>query len=249
MQGGQFSLKGKTILLTGATSGIGKECAKILAELGASLVLSGRSEDKLKSVSEELGLGHFPLICADLGDENSLLELAQKTPPLDGFAACAGVHYSSLLKFSDTEEIEKTVNLNCTAQIKLTRFLLKNRKFNKGASLVFISSTSAFLPQPAISAYSASKAALIAFAKALAVEIAPRKCRVNAICPALVRTPMTESFLNQNPELAKIDEAKYPLGYGKPEYVANAAAFLLSDASVWITGTSLTVDGGLTGSK
>lgn len=249
MQESQFSLKGKTILLTGATSGIGKECAGIFARLGANLVLSGRSESKLKTVSKELGLENRHSICADLSDENSLSLLAQKAPPLDGFVACAGVHYSSLLKFSDESEIEKTINLNCTAQIKLTRFLLKNKKFNKGASLVFISSTSAFLPQPAISAYSASKAALIAFAKALSAEIAPRKCRVNAICPGLVKTPMTESFLNQNPDLAKIDEAKYPLGYGKPEYVANAAAFLLSDASVWITGTSLTVDGGLTGSK
>lgn len=249
MQGSQFSLKGKTILITGATSGIGKECARIFAELGANVVLSGRSEEKLKAVANELCLGNRPLICADLSDENSLSLLARETPPLDGFAACAGIHYSSLLKFSDENEIEKIINLNCTAQIKLTRHLLRNKKFNKGASLVFMSSTSAFLPQPAISAYSASKAALIAFTKALSAEIAPRKCRANAICPALVKTPMTESFLNQNPELAKIDEAKYPLGYGKPEYVANAAAFLLSDASIWITGTSLTVDGGLTGSK
>lgn len=249
MKDSQFSLKDKTILVTGASSGIGKECARTFASLGANLVLSGRDSDKLKTVATELDLENSQLICADLGKDEEIENLAKASLNLDGFVACAGINKMSLLKFAEDEDIEKTINLNCTAQIKLTKELLKNKKLNKSASLVFISSRSAFLPQPAVSAYAASKAGLIAFAKALAVEIAPRKCRANTICPALVKTPMTEDFLNQNPELAKLEEAKHLLGYGKPEYVANAAAFLISDASVWITGTSLVVDGGFSASK
>ncbi|MBR6389245.1 MAG: SDR family oxidoreductase [Opitutales bacterium] len=244
-----FSLKGKTILITGATSGIGLCCAKTIFELGATPVLSGRGAEKLDEAAAQIGAKDAPQIRADFAEEADIESLAKSVPQLDGLVSCAGVNMPSMLKFADAKDIENTIKINATSQILLAQFLLKSKKINAGASLVFISSTSAFLPQPAMCAYAASKAALIGFVKALAPEIAPRKCRANTLCPGLVKTPMTRGFLEENPDLAKIDEAKYPLGYGEAQDVANAAAFLLSGAARWITGTQIVIDGGLTGSK
>lgn len=244
-----FSLKGKTILITGATSGIGLCCAKTILDLGATPVLSGRDAEKLDAAAAQIGAKDALKIRADFAEEADIESLAKSVPQLDGLVSCAGVNMPAMLKFADAKDIENTIKINATSQILLAQFLLKSKKINAGASLVFISSTSAFLPQPAMCAYAASKAALIGFVKALAPEIAPRKCRANALCPGLVKTPMTRGFLEENPDLAKIDEAKYPLGYGEAQDVANAAAFLLSGAARWITGTQIVIDGGLTGSK
>ena len=200
---GNFSLKGKTILVTGATSGIGLLCAKTFFEMGADLVLSGRDAEKLDAAASQTGNPNAQKIRADFADEASLESLAKSVPQLDGLVSCAGVNLPSMLKFADARDIESTIKINAASQILLAQFLLKSKKINAGASLVFISSTSAFLPQPAMCAYAASKAALIGFVKALAPEIAPRKCRVNAVCPGLVKTPMTRGFLEQNPALPK----------------------------------------------
>jgi len=244
MQKNPFSLEGKTILITGASSGLGETCAKTFAAAGAKLILSGRNRERLEGVLSSLeGQGHI-IIEADISDANGIKKLASETPAFDGFLHSAGTTYRSVLKFSDDACIESLVNLDCLAPIKLTKELLKNKKLNKNASLLYISSLAAFMAQPGLSVYSAAKASLVAFVRCLAVEVAPRGCRANALCPGMVETPMTKIFIEKDMEYSKRDMAKYLLGYGKPEDVANTAQYFMSEASRWVTGISMIIDGG-----
>ncbi|MBC9910595.1 SDR family NAD(P)-dependent oxidoreductase [Chitinophaga varians] len=242
-----FSLKGKKILVTGASSGIGRQICISLADQGAVLVISGRNEDRLKqTLSVMPGEGHTAQPC-DLTDDAALQQMVLSLDSLDGVVFCAGVITYLPAQFTTQAKIADIFNVNFNSQIILVQQLMKKKKLNKKASLFFISSLSSQLGIPATLLYASSKAALNAAVKVLAAELAPQKIRVNAVCPGIVRTPLIDAAKDVMEE-DKFNEAEkeYPLGYGAPEDVANTAIFYLSDASRWATGNIMILDGGYT---
>ena len=239
-----FSLSGKTVLVTGASSGIGKATALLCAQMGASVIVTGRNEERLQNVYDSLpGDGHL-MIVADLTDASQRARLVREVPPLDGIAYCAGIGHRKPSKFLTEEDIALVMNANFNAAVLLQAALSSSKRIQQGASLVFLSSKTAETPTTANALYSASKGALISYAKCLALELAPRRIRVNCICPAMVWTPLVLSDGVTEEEL-KEQESRYPLKrYGRPEDIANLAVFLLSDASSWMTGSCIDITGG-----
>lgn len=236
-----FGLEDKTILITGATSGIGLECARVFAESGAKLALCGRNSARLEGLRAEFPQAAVFGLDIARGD---LEDFAGALPALDGAVLAAGIDARAPLKFLSEESAEEILRTNLVANIKLAGIFARKRKINKGGSVVLLGSVAGFLADAGHLAYGVSKAGVLMLAKELAVEMAPRGIRVNAISPGLVKTPMTRKFIEENPGLAAADEKKYLLGYGEPRSVANAAQFLLSDASRWITGANIVADGG-----
>jgi len=242
-----FSLEGKTILVTGASSGIGRAIAITCAEAGAVLVISGRNTERLSETLHNLkGEGHSMCI-ADLTNETELASLVNFVPKLDGFVSNAGIANPLMLQFVESTDIELILNTNAISVINLTRLLLQEKKLKKEASVVFTSSINgnrcAYIGS---TLYAASKAMLTGFMKAAALELAPKGIRVNSIEPGMIETELLKDGNISREELDK-DKLKYPLKrYGKPEEVAWAAVYLLSDATRWMTGSSLVLDGGYT---
>lgn len=236
-----FSLSGKTILITGAASGIGKATAYLCNQLGASLVLVDLNEDGLNN----LGIDNAVSFPADLTDVSKVEEIASASPKLDGVVSNAGIVFSLLAKFNEQSDLERIFRINTFSHINLIQSLIRNKKLNKGASIVLTSSMSGvYCGIAGGSLYGATKAALAGYAKALAIELAPRGIRVNTIHPGMVETPLTKNTALSEDVLSE-DMKNYPLGrYGKPEEIAAAMAYLLSDATVWMTGTQLLIDGG-----
>ncbi len=242
-----FSLTGKTILVTGASSGIGRAVAVNCSQMGAVLIITGRNANRLSETAEMLYGANHRQFCADLTNESELLALVDMLPKLDGVVSNAGIAKPLVLQLTDPEDIIETMQINALAPINLMRLLVQNKKLNKGASLVFISSINgnncAYVGS---SVYAASKAALTGFMKGLALELAPRSIRVNCINPGMIETNLLKSGNIGEEDLEK-DRLKYPLKrYGKPEEVAYAVVYLLSDATQWVTGTGLLIDGGYT---
>ena len=231
-----FSLIGKTILVTGASSGIGRATAQLCAQMGASVIVTGRDESRLQQVFDALpGLGHQRVI-ADLTCVEQRCRLVQEVPFLDGIAYCAGIGHRKPSRFLTEEDIHKVMNTNFNAVVLLIAALISAKKINKKASFVFLSSRTADIPSSANALYSASKGALKSYARCLSLELAPRQIRVNCICPAMVWTPLVLGDGVTKEEL-EVLETKYPLKrYGQPEDIANLAVFLLSDASSWMMG-------------
>ncbi|HET6991085.1 MAG TPA: SDR family oxidoreductase [Bacteroidia bacterium] len=240
-----FHLNGKIILITGASSGIGREVAVSADKMGAQLILSGRNEKELKSTLSLLAGKDHRIISADLLSRADREKLANEIPAIDGLVHCAGVVQPFPIKFLDQQKMDATLNINYEAPVLMMSAILKQKKLNKDASLVFLSSISGQHPHKGGTMYAGSKAAIEAFVKVLALELNPQGIRANCISPAMVRTPM---FDQAETEMSKeeMDKhiAKYPLGAGLPEDVANAAIFLLSPAARWITGINITLDGG-----
>lgn len=244
---GIFSLENKTILVTGASSGIGKQIALTLAAQGASLIITGRNKARLHDTLHLLkGTDHLAYVC-DLAIHEEMASMVSKLPVLQGAVYCAGVIQYLPAKFISQEKIDQVFNINYHAQILLLQQLLKNKLIAKGSSLLFISSISSKLGVPGTLVYASSKAAINSAAKVLAVELSKQKIRVNSLCPGLVRTSMLESAQEAADEdsFAEI-ERSYPLGIGLPEDIANTACFFMADASKWITGVNLVIDGGHT---
>lgn len=239
-----FSLHGKTILVTGASSGIGRAIAEACAKMGATIVLNGRNADRLKSVCNELAEGNHTVVMADLTDYATVSAAVEMMPKLDGVVHCAGIGHRKIAKMLEADEIDRVMSVNFKAPVMLQTELLKQKKVNKAASIIFVSSMAADSGSIGNGVYSASKGALISYMNCLMLELAPRQIRVNAICPAMVWTDLIlKDGLDEN-ELKK-DEQNYPLKrYGKPEDVANLAIYLLSDASSWMTGSSIKLTGG-----
>jgi NAD(P)-dependent dehydrogenase (short-subunit alcohol dehydrogenase family) len=242
-------LANKTILVTGASSGIGRAVSEYFSSQGARLVISGRDHERLEQTSSSLvGEGHYA-ICADLRTEQDIScfmdQIFEDVGSLDALVHCAGIMKTLPLQALKEKDFDDCFNTN----VKSAQFLVKNfRKRNRykdNSSVVLLSSVAATCGEPANTTYAASKAALEGLSKSLAIELAKQNIRVNCLAPGLVKTEMMLGFAKQltKEQLEKI-ENKHPLGLGLPEDVAYAAGFLCSDLSKWITGTTLFVDGG-----
>ena len=238
-----FSLQGKTILVTGASSGIGRAIAIACAEAGASVVLNGRNQERLQATLEALaGDGHI-VVPADLTIAEQRSALAEQVPVLDGVVHCAGIGSRVLCKMLEEQDVSRVMQVNFEAPVLLQAELLREKKIAKEASIVFIASAAATMPSVGNSIYSASKAAIIAYAKCLAQELANRKIRVNCISPAMVWTDL--AFVGATEEQLREAEQNYPLKrYAQPEDIAPMAVYLLSDAASWVTGSNMELTGG-----
>lgn len=243
-------LKDKVVLITGASSGIGKQTAIFFSQQGAKVIITGRNQDRLTETFNNLqGDNHFSL-CANLDSPDDIEQLIKSAVSemglLDGVVHCAGVQKTLPIKVLKENHFDEIFNANVKSAQFLAKSISRKGRFNpQGLSLIFLSSVAAVCGEPAISTYAASKAALQGLSKSLALELARLKVRVNCIAPGHVQTEMAKEFSQQlTSEQYMAIADKHPLGLGTPKDVAYAAAFLISDMSRWVTGTTLYVDGG-----
>ncbi|KQR07616.1 MULTISPECIES: SDR family NAD(P)-dependent oxidoreductase [Xanthomonas] len=240
-----FSLAGKRILVTGASSGIGRQIAISCAELGAHLAISGRDLARLTSTLEVLpGDGHVA-IAADLDRQEDIDRLVSEVGVLDGMAHAAGISRLVPLRLVNRTHLDDIFSSNTFAPMLLTRGLLAKKRIAANGSLVFVASVASHIGPMASSAYAASKSALLGMVRSLAQEVAKSGIRANCIAPGYVRTPLLDGLQGSGGNMEGLFELT-PLGMGEPEDVAYAATFLLADASRWITRNYFVVDGGLT---
>lgn len=239
-----FTLEGKTILVTGASSGIGRCIAIACSKMGATVIINGRNEQRLAETMTEMQGEENLSLAADLSDSNSLTGMVSRLPKLDGIVHCAGIGQRVLCKQLQEADLDTMMDVNFKAPVMLQTEILKQKKINKGASIVFIASIASDSPSIGNAVYSASKGAIISYANCLALELAPRQIRVNCILPAMIWTDLILKGGITEEEL-KEDEKKYPLKrYGKPEDIANLSIYLLSNAAAWMTGSSIKITGG-----
>ncbi len=245
MNNNPFSLVGKTILVTGASSGIGQATAVACAAMGARVIITGRNPERLQQTRDRIEAQCEAIIPAELTQKEDVENLVKSLPPLDGAVMCAGNSTTLPLQFGTREKFDEMFDVNFFAPVELMRLMYKKKVLQKNASVVLIASiggTHSFMPGNGV--YGASKAALNSFMKYAAREFASRKVRVNSICPGMVDTPLIHRGTITEEQLAE-DAKRYPLGrYGQPEDIANGAVYLLSDASSWLTGHDLVIDGG-----
>ena len=248
-----IDLTNKHILITGASSGIGKEIALLASKLGARVSLVGRKKEILEKVLSQLdGTGHYlhEFDFANLNEIEYLVKsVVENSGVIDGFVHSAGIEMTRPLKMLKVSHYKDVFEINTISALEITRYITKNDNISNDASIIFISSIVGLLGQAGKTAYSASKGALIAASKCLALEFASKGIRVNTILPALVETEMSSQILESLSEESKINILKmHPLGFGKATDIANSAVFLLSSASKWITGVEFIVDGGYSAS-
>lgn len=240
-----YTLEGKRVLITGASSGIGRATAIECSKLGASCVLCGRNEERLQETLSMLeGSGHVT-IAVDLLKSDDLQRIAAQCDKLDGVVLNAGINLMAPIYFLKEEDVNQVFATNTLAPMHLMQSLLKARKINAKASLVFTSSIDAVNPDVSSSAYAASKAALTSFMRSCAKELAPRQIRANAVHPGLVETGMKHNGMVSDEDLEKNKDLYLLKRYARPEEIAWAIIYLLSDASAFVTGSVLTIDGGI----
>lgn len=238
-----FSLEGKTILVTGASSGIGRGIAITCSKMGAKVVINGRNVGRLQETLSQME-GDNIVATGDLTDAAKIEALVRELPTLDGIVHCAGIGQRIPCKQLTEGDVNQVMDVNFKAPVLLQAELLRQKKVNKGASIVFVASIASWSPSFGNSVYSASKGAIISYANCLSLELAPRKIRVNCISPAMVWTDLIVKGEVDEDQL-KEDEQKYPLKrYGQPEDIANLAVYMLSDASSWMTGSNVKITGG-----
>ncbi|WP_303208393.1 SDR family NAD(P)-dependent oxidoreductase [Bacteroides oleiciplenus] len=243
-----FSLENKTVLITGASSGIGKSVSIECAKMGAKVIITGRNENRLKDTFNELeGDGHN-MIVADLSNMNDIKELANECSKLDGISHNAGIAKIVPVKFVNKDDLDNILFTNATGPIFLTQMLLRSKKIKNNASVVFTSSLSGiYCVHYGESMYAASKGALSGFAKGAALELAAQGIRVNCVNPSIIQTHIFETTGVLSDEELKEKIKNYPLRrLGVPTDVSYAIIYFLSDASSWVTGNDLKIDGGYT---
>lgn len=241
-----YDLTGKRILVTGASSGIGRACAICAAELGASVVITGRRADALRvTLSMCAGSGHL-IVAGDISSPDFVRVLAESAGKLDGLVHAAGIGPMCPVGMLTEDHVEMVMRTNYYSFLELVKYYSKNKYRNAHFSIVAVSSVSSSSGWGGGVVYCGSKGALSSSVRALAMELAPRGIRVNAVCPSNIRTPMYEagaSAMNDEDSLKELIK-KQPLGLGEPEQVGWPVCFLLSEASSFITGVNLPVDGG-----
>ena len=242
-----FSLESKTILVTGASSGIGRAIAIECSKMGATVIITARNEDRLnETLSQMDGTGHS-VVVADLNKEDERNCLVASSTVLDGLVNCAGIVKTLPFPFVNADALESVMHINFVAPVLLSAALVKEKKFSKKSSIVFISSISGCVCALAgNSMYSASKGAVNGVMKNMALDLAPKGIRVNSVNPGMVETHILDAGSISSEQLEE-DKKRYPLKrYGKPEEIAYSVIYLLSDASSFVTGSSIVIDGGYT---
>ena len=243
-----FSLQGKTVLVTGASSGIGRGISIVCSKMRAEMVITGRNEDRLNETLSQLeGTGHQTIV-ADLSTQEGIDHLVSECKTINGVVHCAGIPKICPVKRLKRDLLYDIINTNEIAPILLTAGLLKSNKLQRKSSIVFIASTAGVLTAGCVgdSDYSATKGAISGFMMTAANELSPQEIRVNTVCPAIVETPiLKQSYSMMSEDEVKKQLSVYPLKrFGQPEDVAYGVVYLLSDASSWVTGINLPIDGG-----
>ena len=242
-----FSLEGKTILVTGASSGIGRATAIACSQMGAVVVVTGRNESRLQETLESLeGSGH-QMIVADIANDDQIDYLVDQIPAINGLVNNAGITETCPTQFIKRDKLNRVMEVNTIAPILLTQRILKKKKLGKGGSIVFtcsISGTCVCVGGNVL--YSASKGAIHGFMKNAALDLAHKGIRVNDVCPGMIDTHILDAGTISEEQL-EIEAQRYPMKrFGKPEEVAYGIIYLLSDASSFVTGSSIVIDGGFT---
>jgi len=247
------NLKGSTVVVTGASSGIGRVCAIFASKAGANVVLIGRDRNRLDQTYRVLSQGRHHIVTQDITEYDKLdsiiAESVEKCGEISGFVHCAGIRFTVPLKSMKPDYYDKLFSVNVIAGFELARIIAKKKYVHEnGASFVFISSTMGVVGQAGLVGYCASKGAVISGSKAMAIELAGKNIRVNTIVGGFVTgTGMSEELFKIIPDYAKEAIVKmHPLGLGKPEDIAHCSVFLLSQSAKWITGAVIPVDGGYT---
>lgn len=241
-----FSLEGKTVLITGASSGIGRTTAIECSKMGAKVVITGRNEQRLQETFEDLeGDGHMQIV-ADLASTEGIASLVDEMPVVNGCVNNAGYNVMQLIPFIKKEDADTIFKVNALAPIMLTNLMVKRKKIQKEGAIVFTSSIAGLgICTPGNSLYSATKGALTSFMKNAAIDLAQKRIRCNAVLPGMIETPLKAGKSLITEEQWEANRQLYPLKrFGVPEDVAYGIIYLLSDASAWVTGTELVIDGG-----
>ncbi len=242
-------MAGRRVFVTGASSGLGRAAAVALAAAGAKLVVTGRSEERLEKTRSMLaGDGHsaYP---AELSDADQVAELvktaAKENGPLDGVFHSAGIFLVLPAKMTKQRHIDEVFGASVPGAYGIARAVSQRNVMNDGGSIVLMSSVAGVRANAGLTAYAGAKAAILGLNRALAAELAPRRIRVNAVVAGTVETEMHLTMqASSSGDQADANAAKHPLGYGAPDDIASVVLFLLSDASRWVTGSALAVDGG-----
>lgn len=240
-----FSLKGKNILVTGASSGLGQQIAITCAQHGARLVITGRDVPRLQQTFDQLkGSGHQQVLAdlTDAAERDRLVEQAGGS--MDGLVLSVGKQMLSPIRQVRAELMTEMFNLHLLAPVMLTQRLLQKNALAPRSSIIFMLSTAAHLGTRGVGPYSAMKSGLLGIIRCLAMEQAKRGIRVNGISPSAIPTRIWGEGEHFREDLLNDQIARHPLGLGTPQDVAHGAVYLLSDASRWVTGTSLVMDGG-----
>lgn len=242
-----FSLEGKTILVTGASSGIGQACAIECSRLGANVIICGRNRERLESTISLMIGENNTFFEGDLVQQETIEKLVKEVPTIDGVVMSAGKGLTLPFQFCTREKFDDIFNINFFTPVELLRLLSKKKKLRQGSSVVMIVSIGGVRRcTVGNSVYGAAKSALQSIVRFSAQELASKKIRVNGICPGMINTPLIQTGKISTEQL-HADMALYPLKrYGEPSDVAYGAVYLLSDASSWVTGTALIIDGGIT---
>ncbi len=245
---GYCNLSNKTILVTGASSGIGRQAAIYISKQGGALIITGRNVKRLTETFDELCGDNNSMVVANLENEDEINTLVSKLPEINGIVHCAGIVGPMPAKFIRKENIDKLMHINFEVPVLITARILLMKKLLNNSSIVFMSTVATQMPYFGGSLYNSSKSAIESYSKTLALELVKKGIRSNSIAPGLVNTPLINGPVSKG-QIEIVEESlgrylkKYPMGIGEPEDVANAILFFLSDESKWVSGTNLVMGG------
>lgn len=246
-----FTLERKVIIVTGASSGIGAQCAIDCSKMGARVVLVARNEERMKRTLDQMeGDGHV-IMSYDLNNLNGIKDLVSsivaEVGKIDGFVHAAGIEITKPVKNLTVDDYEAIYKINALSGFEFIHQLSSIKNMNKGGSIIMISSITGVIGRGGVAAYAASKGALISACRTMAIEFAKKQVRVNCISPGTILTPLMQNFLNELDEETRAKRVDgFLLGLGECTDVSNACIYLLSDAAKWVTGQNLIIDGGYT---